>query len=64
MITLEKMLAAVQTIVRNIEMLKRIEGSEPGDTNTDVQVLMAKTLKRITDKLNEPPAIPIEQKPG
>ena len=35
----------------------------PGDTNTDVQVLMAETLKRITDKLNEPPAIPVEQKP-
>ena len=64
LITLEEMLAAVQTIVRNIEMLKRIEGSEPGDTNTDVQVLMAETLKRITDKLNEPPAIPVEQKPG
>ncbi len=32
LITLEEMLEAVQTIVRNIEMLKRIEGSEPGDT--------------------------------
>jgi hypothetical protein len=63
LITLEEMLEAVQTIVRNIEMLKRIEGSEPGDsTSTDVQVLMAETLKRITDKLNEPPAIPVEQK--
>ena len=63
LITLEEMLEAVQVIVRNIEMLKRIEGSEPGDTTSaDVQVLMAETLKRITDKLNEPPAIPIEQR--
>ena len=59
---LEEMLEAVQAIVRNIETLKRIEGSEPGDTSADVQALMAETLKRITDKLNEPPAIPEEVK--
>ena len=58
------MLETVQAIVRNIEMLKRIEGSDPATKSADVQVLMAETLKRITDKLNEPPAIPRQQKTG
>lgn len=55
LISLEEMLEMVQGIVKNIEDLKRIEGSDPvGDeTSTDVQVLMAETLRRITDQLKE-----------
>lgn len=56
LITLDEMLEMVQGIVKNIEDLKRIEGSEAGEeTAADVQMLMAETLKRITDKLNEVP---------
>ncbi|MCD1294588.1 hypothetical protein CUJ83_06175 [Methanocella sp. CWC-04] len=53
LISFEEMIEMVQGIIRNIEALKRTEGSEPGDVSTDVQVMMAETLKRITDKLNE-----------
>lgn len=55
LISLEEMLQMVQSIIRNIEELKRIEGSDPvaDETSTDVQILMAETLKRITDKLRE-----------
>lgn len=61
LITLDEMLEMVQGIVKNIEDLKRIEGSEAGEeTAADVQMLMAETLKRITDKLNEVPTGDIE----
>jgi len=55
LISIEEMLDMVQGIIRNIEELKRIEGSEATneDTNTDVQVLMAETLRRITDRLKD-----------
>ena len=55
LISLDEMLAMVQGIIRNIEELRRIEGSEPAgeETSTDVQQLMAETLRRITDKLKE-----------
>lgn len=53
LITMDEMLAIIQQIIKNIEELKKIEGSEPGDVNTDVQVMMAETLRRITEKLNE-----------
>jgi hypothetical protein len=52
LISLEEMLEIVQQIAHNIESLKKLEGSEPGDVNTDVQALMAETLRRITDRLN------------
>ena len=55
LISIEEMLDMVQGIIRNIEELKRIEGSEVPDeeTSTDVQVLMAETLRRITDRLKD-----------
>ena len=53
LITMDEMLAIIQQIIKNIGELKKIEGSEPGDMNTDVQVMMAETLRRITEKLNE-----------
>ena len=53
LITMDEMLAIIQQIIKNIGELKKIEGSEPGDINTDVQVMMAETLRRITEKLNE-----------
>lgn len=53
LITMDEMLAIIQQIIKNIGELKKIEGSEPGDVNTDVQVMMAETLRRITEKLNE-----------
>ncbi|CAJ36104.1 DUF5806 family protein [Methanocella arvoryzae] len=55
LISLEEMLEMVQGIIRNIEELKRIEGSDPAadETSAEVQLLMAETLKRITDKLKE-----------
>jgi len=63
LISLEEMLEMIQDIVRNIEALKRIEGSEPGaEAAAEVQQLMAETLRRITDKLNEPPALVEETK--
>ncbi|HMK45241.1 MAG TPA: DUF5806 family protein [Methanocella sp.] len=57
LISIEEMLEMVQGIITNIEELKRIEGSEVSDsgeeTSTDVQVLMAETLRRITDRLKD-----------
>ncbi len=53
LISLEEMLAIIQEVIKNIEALKRIEGSEPGDVNVEVQQMMAETLRRITEKLNE-----------
>jgi hypothetical protein len=47
------MLAIIQDIIKNIEALKRIEGSEPGEVNVEIQQMMAETLRRITEKLNE-----------
>ncbi len=53
LISLEEMLEIIQEIVKNIEALKKIEGSEPGDVSTDIQQMMAETLRRITEKLND-----------
>lgn len=53
LISLEEMLDIIQEVIKNIEALKRMEGSEPGDVNTDVQQMMAETLRRITEKLND-----------
>lgn len=53
LISLEEMLDIIQEVIKNIEALKRIEGSEPGDVNVEVQHMMAETLRRITEKLSE-----------
>lgn len=53
LITFDEMLKMVHEIIRNIEALQRAEGIEPGDVNADVQHMMAETLRRITNKLNE-----------
>ena len=53
LISLEEMLAIIQEVIKNIDALKRIEGSEPGDVNSDIQQMMAETLRRITEKLND-----------
>jgi hypothetical protein len=53
LISLEEMLDIIQKVIKNIEALKRIEGTEPGDVSIDVQQMMAETLRRITEKLNE-----------
>jgi hypothetical protein len=53
LISLEEMLGIIQEVIKNIEALKRIEGTEPGDVNVEVQQMMAETLRRITEKLNE-----------
>lgn len=62
LITLDEMLGMIEDIIRNIESLKHAEGSEPGDVSTEVQVMMAETLRRITDRLNElrEPGLPVE----
>jgi hypothetical protein len=53
LISLEEMLDIIQEVIKNIEALKRIEGTEQGDVSTDVQQMMAETLRRITEKLNQ-----------
>ncbi len=53
LISLEEMLDIIQEVIGNIEALKRVEGSEPGDVNFEVQQMMAETLRRITEKLND-----------
>ncbi len=53
LISLEEMLGIIQEVIRNIEALKRIEGSEAGDVSIEVQQMMAETLRRITEKLND-----------
>jgi hypothetical protein len=53
LISLEEMLDIIQEIIKNIEAMRRAEGGEAGDVSTDVQHMMAETLRRITEKLNE-----------
>jgi len=54
LITLEEMLDIIQDVIKNIEALKKIEGNESGDdVNLEIQQMMAETLRRITEKLNE-----------
>ena len=54
LISLDEMLAIIQDVVKNIEALKKIEGREDeSDVNIEVQQMMAETLRRITEKLNQ-----------
>lgn len=54
LISLEEMLEIIQQVIKNIEALKRVEGSEPeSDLNVEIQQMMAETLRRITEKLNQ-----------
>jgi hypothetical protein len=53
LISLEEMLDMIQDVIKNIEALKKIEGSEPADVNVEIQQMMAETLRRITEKLND-----------
>lgn len=53
LISLEEMLDIIQEVIKNIEALKKVEGGEPGDVNLEIQHMMAETLRRITEKLNE-----------
>ncbi len=58
LISLDEMLEIIQGVIKNIEALKRIEGAdvsgdEAGDVNLEVQQMMAETLRRITEKLNQ-----------
>jgi hypothetical protein len=54
LISLDEMLEIIQEVIKNIEALKRIDGSEEvGDVNVEVQQMMAETLRRITEKLNQ-----------
>jgi Family of unknown function (DUF5806) len=54
LISLDEMLEIIQVVIKNIEALKKIEGNEDsGDVNLEVQQMMAETLRRITEKLNQ-----------
>lgn len=54
LISLDEMLDIIQEVIKNIEALRRVEGSdEAGDVNVEVQQMMAETLRRITEKLNQ-----------
>jgi hypothetical protein len=54
LISLEEMLEIIQEVIKNIEALKRVEGGEPdGGLNVEIQQMMAETLRRITEKLNQ-----------
>ncbi len=58
LISLDEMLEIIQEVIKNIEALKRVEGADQsdegaGDVNLEVQQMMAETLRRITEKLNE-----------
>ncbi|HTY90034.1 MAG TPA: DUF5806 family protein [Methanocella sp.] len=54
LISLDEMLEVIQEVIKNIEALKRVEGSEDtGDVSVEVQQMMAETLRRITEKLNQ-----------
>ena len=54
LISLDEMLEAIQEVIKNIEALKKVEGTgDPGDVNVEVQQMMAETLRRITEKLNQ-----------
>jgi hypothetical protein len=54
LISLDEMLEIIQEVIKNIEALKRVEGSEQeGDLNVEIQQMMAETLRRITEKLNQ-----------
>lgn len=54
LISLDEMLDIIQEVIKNIEALKKVEGGdESGDVNVEVQQMMAETLRRITEKLNQ-----------
>jgi hypothetical protein len=54
LISLDEMLEIIQGVIKNIEALQRVEGNDDtGNVNVEVQQMMAETLRRITEKLNQ-----------